>query len=96
MADVIKLKQVEAYEAWAVFASYDGNAPDTSDLVLFATEEVADEFVAFMKTPKGDEFGLCYNEGHEWCKAFLVRRVVTTKPETVWYTVWEFIESEEY
>lgn len=89
---------VQAYRAFAVYASYDGNAPDTDDLATFSNEQAAEDLVAFMATPEGEEFGLCYNEGHEWCKAFLIREVAILKDRTEYVhdTLAEFRAEEEY
>lgn len=89
---------IRAYRAWAINASYDGNAPDTSDLVLCATEALAQEIVAFLETDEGQNQlgGMCYNEGHEWCKAYQIREVATLKPDRVYDSLAKLIEDEEY
>ena len=42
------MRQVTAYEAIAIFGDYDGMAPDTQDLAIVATQEVADQVCALL------------------------------------------------
>lgn len=71
---------VAAHMAVAVFKCYDGNAPDTSDIVVCATQELADEVVAWLNAndPRGedketDERSWPFVEGWEWSSKYETR-----------------------
>lgn len=75
-----ELKQVVAYEAWAVFADYDANAPTTEDLMTVGTEELARELVdLFNKNPRA--VPLACVDGWEHCKSYDCHKVLLSSEE---------------
>lgn len=79
-----EVEQVMAYRVWAIYADYDGNAPDTCDLALCASEEIADKRCEELNALDSDETGhLCFVEGYEFSKAFKSRPVLVESLEGV-------------
>ena len=66
-------KQVTAYQGYAVFADYDGNAPDTADQLLCDTEELAKQVCDHLNTDPQKWGNLAFVEGYEWSKRFAQR-----------------------
>lgn len=60
----------DIYVAFAIFADYDGNAPDSTNVVLLATQELAEQVLQEI-TEKHNS--LCYVDGYEWSKRWRVR-----------------------
>lgn len=96
--------------AYAVFADYDSNAPDSSDLAYFVTEEQAKKAAELGNTERYAGFNgkwydvplTAYCEGWEWCKKYATHRVLvpitsTDPDDTVWESVagWLQAESDE-
>jgi hypothetical protein len=81
-----QLKQVMAYEAWAIFADYDANAPTTQDLLTVGTHELARELVdLFNKNPRA--VPLAYVDGWEHAKRYDCRKVLLpadSEPHVAW------------
>ncbi len=50
-----------AFRAWAVYADFDGNAPDTKDLVLCASEPLAQAAAEFLAWAADEQQANCYN-----------------------------------
>lgn len=85
---------VAAREAWAVYADYDGYAPDSADIVVCADKDLATEAAIVFETEDSAEredveqvpyvifedkpvpCNLPFNEGHEWCKSYRVRKTL--------------------
>lgn len=73
MADEKKHELVPAsdvFVAYAVFADYDGNAPDSENVILLASPELAEE-VRQEIAKKHDS--RCFVDGWEWAKTWRVR-----------------------
>jgi len=69
-------QQLTAYRAYAIFADYDGNAPDSSDVVLLETEDLAKEICETLnKDPR--KYVICYVEGWESWKRWRWHPVTT-------------------
>ena len=64
------LVPASAFLAWAVYADYDGNAPDTENVVLLASYELAKQVLAEIASKHNN---LCYVDGSEWAKRWRVR-----------------------
>lgn len=80
-----QLRQVTAYEAWAIFADYE-EAPSTGDLLIVATEELAKELTElFNKNPR-EQLHLAHAEGHDYSKVFLYRMVLVASQDGVSWT----------
>jgi len=63
-------KTEPAVRCCAIYADYDGNAPDTADLLLVADEKLAKQVIEELNKAPGEYGNLAYNQGHEWCKRF--------------------------
>jgi hypothetical protein len=61
--------KVEAYQGWAIYADFDGNAPDSEDLVLVDTYEIAEQLCNEMNKNPG-AYTIAYVQGFEHCKQF--------------------------
>jgi hypothetical protein len=69
-------ESVTAYRAYAIFADYDGNAPDSGDVVLVETEELVKQVCQTLnEDPR--EYAICYCEGWEWSKRWAWHPVTT-------------------
>jgi len=80
---VADLERVNAYVVWAIFADYDGMAPDTKDLVLCASEEIARETCEWLNE-RPEEFGnLAFVEGFEHAKYFAFHERLVRSPLNV-------------
>ena len=64
------LVPASAFLAWAVYADYDGNAPDTENVVLLASYELAKQVLEEIASKHNN---LCYVDGSEWAKRWRVR-----------------------
>jgi hypothetical protein len=64
------LVPASAFLAWAVYADYDGNAPDTENVVLLASYELAKQVLEEIAS---NHDNLCYVDGSEWAKQWRVR-----------------------
>jgi len=60
----------DIFVAIAVFADYDGNAPDSENVVLLATEELAEQV---RKEIEEKHDNLCFIDGWEWSKQWRTR-----------------------
>lgn len=70
-----KTRREMCEEVFAVYADYDGNAPDTADLALFTTQDLA-QVAAKIGNDGVEEVPLhTYVEGCEQYKDYTVRRV---------------------
>lgn len=58
------MRQVTAYEAFGVFADYDGNAPDTAILAVLSTRKKAEELCDLLNDGVPTE-GLSLDEGSD-------------------------------
>jgi hypothetical protein len=67
------MERVQAFAGFAIFASFDGYAPDTEDLILIAEEKVADKVAEFLNEEPGRWGCLAAVDGYEWKKSFEVR-----------------------
>lgn len=86
----VELKKADAYEAYGIYADYDGNAPDTETLVLVESEELAKEVCDELnKDPR--KYTVVYVEGWEFSKSFQWRIALTTDPHEVKTTAEEAI-----
>lgn len=74
------MEQVLAYRAWAIYASYDAEAPDTADLMILDTKELADRVCAELNKEPRRYNNLAYVEGCEGCKRFKVAPTLIEKP----------------
>ena len=80
-----QLKEVVAYEAFGIYADYDGNAPDTTDLIIVADEEVAKGLVAdFNRNPRA--IHIAYVDGCETSKSYAYRRIAVFSTSGVSFT----------
>lgn len=66
-------KQVTAFQGFAVFASFDGNAPDSEDLIKCETEVVAQQVCDFLNKEPRKWGQLAFVDGHEHSKFFRFR-----------------------
>jgi hypothetical protein len=79
-----EVEQVMAYKVWAIYADYDGEAPDTCDLARCASEEIADKRCEELNALDSDETGhLSFVDGCESCKVFKSRPVLVESLEGV-------------
>lgn len=67
------MNKVEAFAGFAIYASFDGYAPDSEDLLLVADQEVAGLVADFLNKNPEDYGFLAAVEGYEWTKLFCVR-----------------------
>ena len=66
--------------AFGVFADYDGNVPDSGNLVLCSSAELAEEVAKVM----GDRFdNTCVTEGWEWAKKWAVAETVARRKDVI-------------
>ena len=68
---------IQAYKVWGIFASYDAYAPDTHDVFLVATEELAQEACGFLQANKERTGLLAWVDGYESKKTFEYHRTLT-------------------
>ena len=74
------MEKVTAYRAFGVFADYDGNAPDTSDFVVVASEELAKQVTKkFNEDPR--KHTIVFVDGWEHAKRFCYRPVLIANPD---------------
>jgi hypothetical protein len=87
-------EKVTAYNAFAVYYDADGNAPDSDDLAIFSTEELAQEAAEIFAEQKdneepvgikiGDEvfcgFPSPFVPGYEFACGFRTRGTLSTSP----------------
>jgi hypothetical protein len=89
-----QLKEVTAYEAYAIFADYDAEAPTTEDLLVVGTEDLAKEIVSlFNKNPRA--VNMAFVEGFEHCKSFDQHKVFVETDKGVLWSVKEALEEAE-
>lgn len=89
------MKKVEAYECYGIYADYNGDAPDTSSVCLVATKEVADALCNKLnENPR--RYTICIVEGFEYAKSWCYREELTTNPSSVFKSVEEALNSEEF
>lgn len=69
-------KQVTAFLGYAIYATYDGEAPDTADLILLDSEEEANKVKDVLNENPRKWGNLAYVEGFECCKTFCVRQTL--------------------
>ena len=68
------MKKVEVFEGFAIFASFDNLCPDTSDILLVGSEELAMQVVeALNNLPKEETSHLAYVDAFEYVKEFRYR-----------------------
>ncbi len=60
----------DIFVAYAVYADYDGNAPDSTNVILLATQELAEQVLQEITTKHNS---LCFVDGWEWSKSWRVR-----------------------
>lgn len=65
--------QVLAFPCFAIYCSYDANAPDTKDLIVVTTEALAKEVCDRLNENPSHFNQLSYVEGYEHCKQFKYR-----------------------
>lgn len=75
------MRKIEAYEAFAIHADYDGNAPDTCALVLFESRKLADEVCAELNKDPRAWGRLAFVDGFEHCKTFRVTEHLVRDPQ---------------
>jgi hypothetical protein len=77
-------EKVTAYNAFAVYYDADGNAPDSDDLAIFSTEELAQEAAEIFAEQIGDEvfcgFPSPFVPGYEFACGFRTRGTLSTSP----------------
>jgi hypothetical protein len=84
-------EMVTAYRCFAIYADYDGGAPDTADVCLVATEEVAKKACEELnKDPRA--YTVCFVDGHESMKKWRYRRALTTNPSVCHTTAQAVLE----
>lgn len=66
----------DCVQAFAIYASFDGNSPDSADLVLCASHELAKE-ISLIIADKYD--GICFAEGFDFCKSWEIRETVARR-----------------
>ena len=89
-----QLKEVTAYEAWAIFADYDAEAPTTEDLLVVGTEDLAKEIVElFNKNPRA--VNMAFVDGFEHCKSFDQHKVLVASDKGVLWSVKDALEAAE-
>lgn len=71
---------VQGYRAWAIYADYDANAPDTEDLILVSTEDLAKLVCDELNEDTGRWNNLAFIDGWEHCKMFRYREVLVSDP----------------
>ena len=70
----------DAVIAFAIYASYDGNVPDTSDLILVSSLSLAEELIPIIV----ERFNNAHvNDGWEWVKSWLIRETVGRRDEVM-------------
>ena len=83
------MRQVTAYEAFAIYGDYDSNAPDTSTICLVASEDLAKEVCSKLnEDPR--KYCVVFVDGWEHAKRFRFRpELVATKakPHTTMGTI---------
>lgn len=66
-------QQVTAFQGFAVFASFDGSAPDSEDLIKCETEVVAQQVCDFLNKEPRKWGTLAFIDGYEHSKSFQFR-----------------------
>ena len=61
---------VRAYRVWAIYADYDAMAPNTEDLILVSTKELAEAVCAILNEDPRAWGSLAFVDGFEHCKSF--------------------------
>lgn len=92
----------QAYQAYAIRKTYDGEAPDTADIVLCSTAALADAVCTELNEqldgygqgvdgmgPESIPLSLPFVEGCEWAAEFEVRPVLVSAGQLVAGTVRE-------
>ena len=86
---------VQAFRGVAIFADYDGEAPDTEDLILCASVEVADEVCAILNKNPRYWNNLAFVDGSEWCKSFKTRFVTRETVSAFYKSAAEVFEKDD-
>lgn len=71
---------VQGYRAWAIYADYDANAPDTEDLILVSTEALAEAVCLELNEDTRRWNNLAFVDGFEWAKSFSYHEVLVADP----------------
>jgi hypothetical protein len=83
---------VRAYPVWAVFAHFDHMAPDSEDLVVVASEDLALQITEYLNTFSRPWANLAYVEGLEYLKRFRYRPTLRVKTDGIVTSLEEFKE----
>ena len=67
-------KQVTAFVGYAIYADYDANAPDTQDLILCDTEELAIRVCDHLNEEPRKWGNLAFVDGWEHTKSFALHK----------------------
>lgn len=81
-----------AYRAYAIYADYGGDAPDTENFAYTSTEELAKEVCEFLNR-NPEDFPIAFVDGCESSKSFQYRECVVANEESVKRTFGEAIEN---
>jgi hypothetical protein len=91
--------QVLAFPCFAIFCSYDANAPDTKDIIVVSTEDLAKEVCDLLNEDPRAHSQLAYVEGYEHCKRFEYRSTLRTDSREIRislaHVVAQLLENEE-
>lgn len=93
------MKTVTAFQGYAVYADYDGNASDTEDKILCATKKLAQKVVDHLNVNPRKWGGLAYVDGWEFAKSFKYRealRLSASEFHQDFESVMTEFEEEEY
>jgi len=83
------MEAIIAYRCWAVYADYDSYAPDTADLILCETEELATKIADFLNDA-GDQT-YAFVSTSEGFKAYRTHKTVIEDSTVILTSYEEFV-----
>jgi hypothetical protein len=64
------MEKVTAYKGYAIYANYDAEAPNTEDLILISSKELAQEVLKLLNANPRKYSNLAFINGFEYAKTF--------------------------
>jgi hypothetical protein len=74
------MNQIMAYVGYAIYADYDAQAPNTNDLILVGSEELAAEVLHLLNENPQKYYDIAFVDGLERYKSFKSHRVLREDP----------------
>jgi hypothetical protein len=65
---------ISGKHVWAIYATYDSIAPDTADMLLAETQQLAKEICDRLNALEDKGGSLAFCDGHEWNKMWVSHR----------------------